>query len=140
MVQYPGRIVPRLVKVMPLPLAAPVRALRLAATPAATSGGGGWAHDVYSSDQVEFDLRAFLHQQGLSKAEVDLVVGCGKVSNIPPQAADQWAADWRSGRLLPQYRAGEARLDSSTDKRTRTCSLTYRSGLLFGTSTSTRDT
>lgn len=61
---------------------------------------------MYSTEQVELDLRAFLHQQGLSKAEVDLIVGCGKASNVPPQAADQWAANWRSGGYLSQYRAG----------------------------------
>jgi hypothetical protein len=73
--------------------------------PGGTSDGGVWAQDVYSAEQVELDLRAFLHQQGLAKAEVDLIVGCGKASNIPPHAADQWAANWRRG-LLAQYHAG----------------------------------
>jgi hypothetical protein len=63
---------------------------------------------VYSTEQGELDLRAFLHQKRLSKADVDLIVGYGKASNIPPPVADQWATDWRSGPFLTQYLAGGA--------------------------------
>jgi hypothetical protein len=60
---------------------------------------------VYSTEHVELDLRAFLHQQRLSKKEVDQIVGFGKTSNIPTPVADQWAAHWRSGQLLSHYLA-----------------------------------